>query len=142
MSDGDDFHKMSAIVDRIKDSIITNADPPSIPCADKLPAAGRAWVISQRSKGVNYAYSDHTIQHLDFFLRGTRKLDLVDYSTHSRDLRRAIRFRSPRAKSWVRRRARQQSRCRRCLPTVLPIPLDPTGLRFCDLPYPLRIERL
>ena len=28
MSNCDDFHKMSAIVNRIKDSIITNADPP------------------------------------------------------------------------------------------------------------------
>jgi len=53
MSNCDDFDKMSAIVDRIKDSIITDADPPSIRCADKLTAAGRAWVISQRSEGVN-----------------------------------------------------------------------------------------
>ncbi len=69
MSDCDDFNKMRAIVNRIKDSIIPDADPPSIPRADKLPAAGWAWVIGQRPEGLNYAHSDYSIQHLDFFLR-------------------------------------------------------------------------
>jgi len=69
MPDCNDFNKLRAIVNGIKDPIISDSDPPSIPRSNKLPAAGRAWIVGQRSKGVNYSYSDYSIQELDFFLR-------------------------------------------------------------------------
>ncbi len=57
MSDGDDFNKMRTIFDRVENSIITDADPPSIPRADELPASGwrgslandlKAWITRTR----------------------------------------------------------------------------------------------
>jgi hypothetical protein len=69
MSDGDDYNKMRTIFDRVENSIVTDADPPSIPRADELPASGWAWVIGQRPEGVDYTYADYIIQQLDFFPR-------------------------------------------------------------------------
>jgi hypothetical protein len=60
---------MRAIVDGIKDPITSDSDPPSIPRSNQLPAPGRAWIDGQGSKGVNYSYSDYSIQEFDFLLR-------------------------------------------------------------------------
>jgi hypothetical protein len=67
MPDCNDLNKMRAIVDRIKDPIMSYSDPPSIPRSGKLPAAGRPWIVSQLSKGVNYSYSDSGVQELTSF---------------------------------------------------------------------------
>jgi hypothetical protein len=63
------LNKMRAIVDGIKDPIVSDSDSPSIPRSGKLPAAGGPWIGGQQSKGLDYSFSDSGVQELHFFLR-------------------------------------------------------------------------